>query len=942
MTPSPMPEFAVGSLVAARGREWVVLPGSEADVLVLRPLGGSDEETTGLDVQLEDVRSATFELPDPARAGDFRSARMLYDALRLGFRASAGPFRSFASLGVEPRPYQLVPLLMALKMSSVRLLIADDVGIGKTVEAGLIAKELLARGDAHGLTVLCPPQLAEQWQRELAEKFHIEAELVLPGTAKRLERGLGPGQTVFDAYPYTVVSMDYVKSDRRRDLFVHSCPDLVIVDEAHTCAEASGSGAQHQRHQLVKRLSKKEGQHLVLVTATPHSGNEEAFRSLLSLLDPFYTDLPEDLSGPSREPIRRRLAEQFVQRRRANVRHFADENTPFPDRLESDAHYELTPAYAALFNDVLDYTRESVGSAEAGSRDRRVRWWSALSLLRALASSPEAAAATLRNRAASAEAKTAAEADEIGRHRVLDLVADDDAEGADLVHGAQMDGEADPKGRRMLLAFAEKADALAGAQDAKLTEAIALVKRLLKEGHHPILFCRFIQTAEYVADALRSALRGVEVAAVTGTLPPTEREKRVASLSQAERRVLVATDCLSEGINLQEAFDAVVHYDLAWNPTRHEQREGRVDRYGQPRDEVRVVTLFGKDNQIDGLVLDVLLRKHKTIRTQLGISVPVPTGSDALVEAVFEGLVLRGTRVSTQQMGLFDELADENALSQRRTVHDEWDESARQEERSRALFAQHAIKTEDVMQELDAVRSAIGGALDVKRFVTDAVEAHGGVAAPRADGAVRLDFTEVPRALRDAVGGKETVEARFEGPVEGGEVRLVRTHPIVSGLASHVLDAALDGEGLARRSGVIRTRAVSKRTTVLLVRFRFHLVVAAQGDERQLLAEDVGVLGFEGSPDTPAWLPEPLARELLSATPSANVGPDQARHFLQRVVDGFDGLSSALEAAARERADALLHAHRRVRDAAKSTGRYRVEPQLPPDVLGLYVLLPSP
>ncbi len=133
----------------------------------------------------------------------------------------------------------------------------------------------------------------------------------------------------------------------------------------------------------------------------------------------------------------------------------------------------------------------------------------------------------------------------------------------------------------------------------------------------------------------------MEVAAVTGTLPPAERERRVLQLAESPQRVLVCTDCLSEGVNLQEHFDAVVHYDLSWNPTRHEQREGRVDRYGQPRPEVRALTLYGTDNQIDGIVLDVLLRKHKMIRTSLGISVPVPVDTAQVMEAVFEGLVLR-------------------------------------------------------------------------------------------------------------------------------------------------------------------------------------------------------------------------------------------------------------------------------------------------------------
>ena len=151
--------FAVGSLVRARGREWVVLPGSDDDMLMLRPLGGTEDEVTGIYRPLEPVESASFGLPDPRRPGDFASCRLLRDAIRLGFRSSAGPFRSFAQLAVEPRPYQLVPLLMALKLDPVRLLIADDVGIGKTIEACLIARELLDRGEVpqDGRPLPAPP-----------------------------------------------------------------------------------------------------------------------------------------------------------------------------------------------------------------------------------------------------------------------------------------------------------------------------------------------------------------------------------------------------------------------------------------------------------------------------------------------------------------------------------------------------------------------------------------------------------------------------------------------------------------------------------------------------------------------------------------------------------------------------------------------------------------
>src|SRR5216683_2790696 len=151
MTVAPQrPSFSVGSIVRARGREWVVLPSDDAEVLRVRPLGGADADACGLYLPLEqdDVVSASLALPDPVYAGSGLSAALLRDAVRLGFRSAAGPLRSIARISVEPRPYQLVPLLMALRQDPVRLLIADDVGIGKTIEAGLIAKELMARGEA--------------------------------------------------------------------------------------------------------------------------------------------------------------------------------------------------------------------------------------------------------------------------------------------------------------------------------------------------------------------------------------------------------------------------------------------------------------------------------------------------------------------------------------------------------------------------------------------------------------------------------------------------------------------------------------------------------------------------------------------------------------------------------------------------------------------------
>ncbi|MBW1982521.1 MAG: SWF/SNF helicase family protein [Deltaproteobacteria bacterium] len=567
-------------------------------------------------------------------------------------------------------------------------------------------------------------------------------------------------------------------------------------------------------------------------------------------------------------------------------------------------------------------------------------WWSALALLRSLASSPAAAAATLRNRAAAANSQTPEEADEIGRRTVLDIDIED-AGDADLIPGSDP-GEVDPeekRHRRRLLEMAREAEALKGKKDAKLQKAILIVKDFIKAGYQPILFCRFIPTAEYLAAELRRALPArVAVSAVTGTLAPAEREERVLQLAASPQRVLVCTDCLSEGINLQDYFDAVMHYDLSWNPTRHEQREGRVDRFGQPRDKVRILTYYGLDNQIDGIVLDVLLRKHRSIRKSLGISVPVPADTNMVMEAIFEGLLLR--EESGQAQISFDFMYE-----QRDDLHAKWDAARdREEKRSRTVFAQESIKVDEVARELAAVRQAIGSGVDVADFFQEALKAHGAVVSAVGK-EYHFDISEVPRALKDVlrIQDGQQFRARFEMPVQEGVLYLHRTQPLVADLASYVMNTSLDplAEGVAKRCGVIRTRKVEKRTTLLLVRFRYHIITIKAGRESQLLAEECQVLGFAGAPARAEWLPEQAAEELLLSEPDENISPDIASSHVERIISAFEHLQEELENIARQRADILLDAHRRVRTAARIRGvRYKVKPHLPPDVLGIYIYLP--
>jgi superfamily II DNA or RNA helicase len=939
--------FAPGALVRARGREWVVLPESDSDLLVLRPLGGADDECTAVLPGLEQVSAATFPAPDPTDSGNAARASLLRTALRVGFRSSGGPFRSLGAIAVEPRPYQLVPLLMALRQDVTRLLIADDVGVGKTIEAGLIAAELIAQGDADGLAVLCSPALAEQWQAELAGKFGIHAELVLPGTVRRLERGLMPTETLFDRYHHVVISTDYIKRPELRDQFLRGCPNLVIVDEAHSCVvdDTQRAGRSRMlRHELVRRLADRADRHLLLVTATPHSGKDEGFRNLLALLDPILSTVDLD-----RDDGRATLARHFVQRRRADIRGFL-EDTPFPeDRERKEQPYRLSPDYRQLFDDVFAYARQTVGDLVGGQLRQRVRYWSALALLRAMASSPAAAAATLRTRAANADAADAAEADALGRSAVLDLPDDETYESIDLAPGADAEAAASPE-RRKLLEFARRAEGLATDGDVKLDLLIRQVKALLSDGFDPVIFCRFIDTAEYVAARVASALARIAVVGcVTGALPPEERAARIAELTTNAgklRPILVATDCLSEGVNLQEHFQAVVHYDLAWNPTRHEQREGRVDRFGQRAPKVRAVTIFGTDNRIDEIVLRVLLRKHEQIRKALGIAVPVPDQSDDVLTTMAQELLVAPAQA--------EQLVIDGLDVASRDLHAQWDSTAAKEKESRERYAQRAIKQEEVAAELAEIRASLGSPDEVATFARDALTALNAQVRTTGFG-FTATTTELPRAMLDAFPPStvDTLDWYRDLPTPSRAAHLDRTDPHVAALARYLLESALDptipGEARpARRAGVMRTGEVAKRTTLLLIRVRLHLTLpppaaSPQDDPRRAVAEEARLVAFRGAPAAAEWLTAQEVESLRQVAPTGNVAPDQAEQALQRTINGLETLSGHLAQVANDLADALRTSHIRVREAIGQRARRRIEvtAQHPVDVLGVYVYLPE-
>lgn len=926
--------FTPGALVKARECEWVVQPGSSESLLRLRPLGGSEEDITTLipELELTPPTPATFPDPDPAKAGNHTAALLLRDALQLKLRAGAGPFRSFANIAVEPRAYQLVPLLMALRHATVRLLIGDDVGIGKTIEAGLIARELWDRGEITRFAVLCPPHLVEQWQAELSRHFHFQAVALTASSVGRIERALPPGVSLFEHHPVVVISLDYIKSERHCDHFLSIAPELIIVDEAHTCA-ATGQGKQ-LRFALLQKLAADEERHLVLLTATPHSGDDAAFHNLLSLLAPKFARLL-DASEGERSKLREDLAAHFVQRRRKDIEEWQDTSV-FPRRLTTEITYRLTGEWGDFFDSVQDYCLGLASRAEARTdgSGRHMIWYATLALLRCVGSSPAAAERALTTRLTGTAEEIAALADD-------DKLQDGDAGELGTTSDVEPPGALSES--EHLQALIAKARALGGRKgDPKLKALCDHLAELIKVNARPVVFCRYIATAHYVAEHLREHFRQFAVDAVTGELTPEERELRVAALAEAEKPILVATDCLSEGINLQHGFTAVVHYDLAWNPTRHEQREGRVDRFGQKSKEVRCTMLYGQDNPVDGFILKVIVRKAEAIRRDLGVMVPLPQDRARMNHAMIKAALLKRSRAKAADdqldFGFAETLGDDL-----KTLDTSWEDALEKAKANRTVFAQRRLKPEEVLPEWRRQLDLVGDEKSIARFVQTACQRLDSPLEP-----TRQAWRFIPRNLTPSLRERLAQEnldrelvVDFHYPPASRAHFIHRTHPLVALLADHLLEGALQGtSSLAARCAVTETGEVSTVTTLFLLRLRHQLTATRRGVTRTLMAEETVPLALEGRTN-PRWLDDAALIRLLEVKPTGNLQPT----IITKEITGALGMLRAnrerLEALARRRADALLEDHRRVREAARDQGSYSVTPSLPVDVIGVYVLLPA-
>jgi hypothetical protein len=546
---------------------------------------------------------------------------------------------------IELEPYQLEPASRAVLMPRVNLLIADDTGLGKTIEAGLVIQELLARARIRNCLVVCPASLQTQWQEEMEEKFDLEFRTLERDAVLRLRREYGVHVNPWLSYPRLITSLDYLKREavmsQLRLTFdtSHSAAatwDLLILDEAHNCAPAGRRKyvRDSDRTRALREIA-PHFQHRLFLTATPHNGFTESFTALLSELDPLrFHRAPTVDAEQVRTVMVRRLKKQLTDS--------GEVLRPFPDRRVVALPVPDVPAERQTSEVLDEYIRLRVERAESGRGRLAVRF--ALNLLKKrFLSSPLAFARSLETHLEHVSRPSAGpEPDEElvrrlidrSREEVQDDLLRDAQEQEALRESSRFFGPPTPEEDRLLAALDELARRQAGAEDAKLRVLKGWIESHLFTGatlgsERLIVFTEYRDTLEYLWRHLGEWLGRERLLFLVGgepvlgpertRLPDREVTKAAFQAPPDEHpvRLLLATDAAAEGLNLQKHCRYLIHYEIPWNPNRLEQRNGRIDRHGQPALKV-FVHHFLHENRRDSQFLETVVQKVQQMREDLG------------------------------------------------------------------------------------------------------------------------------------------------------------------------------------------------------------------------------------------------------------------------------------------------------------------------------------
>ena len=564
--------------------------------------------------------------------GDGSLLKLGLQAYSLGIAHEFDPYFGLSISRVDPLPHQLEAVYeYFLKLPSVRFLLADDAGAGKTIMAGLLIRELKLRGLAERILVVCPANLAFQWQRELKEKFDQQF-LVLKGGDIRDQFGVNQ----WLSQKQVITSLDLAKREDILPGLRQVRWDLVIIDEAHRMS-ASDETHKSQRYRLGELL-RDSSDNLLLLTATPHKGDPHNFTLFLQLLD---RDAYADVKS-IREAMERRRAPFYLRRTKEAMVYFPERQPDgawaaqpvFTKRITRTADFAIDGDEFTLYEEVTRFVKRQSARAAAQGDDRRARAVGFLMSMyqRRLASSAYAMRRSLENRARRLD-EGLRQAQDLARSAPPDLPDLEELEELEdaererlerMLEAVTLAGNAEEVRREIaeLRGLAERAMSVVGSEaEAKLTK----LREILQEqgffedaDQQLLIFTEFKDTLEYLTERLKAW--GFRVGNIHGSMKPGSRDEPGSRLYTEQQfrdgdiQILVATEAAGEGINLQ-CCHVLFNYDIPWNPNRLEQRMGRIHRYGQRFD--CLIFNFVAANTIEGRVLQRLLSKLQEIRDAL-------------------------------------------------------------------------------------------------------------------------------------------------------------------------------------------------------------------------------------------------------------------------------------------------------------------------------------
>ncbi len=540
--------------------------------------------------------------------------------------------------------YQVAPTLRLLAKPRPSLLIADDVGLGKTIEAGLAILELMARRRAKRVLIVAPPGLVLQWQDELRNKFGLDFTVIENASGlAHAQTDLPAGISPWDAIPRVLTSLDYLKKETVHRRALATRWDLAVVDEAHALAESGTPQNPYstQRTRLGRAL-RDASRGLLLLTATPHNGHAHSFRSLVELVEPTLATLHGDP-----EQVHRRVASAMIRRMKAQITRrtpIGGEEPSFPERHVHGIPVDSRGGYGEVLKKVSAYCSRTARDAANADDSELIGFAMQIVKKRAL-SSRRALERTVEHRLEALKKEAAREAaperSEL-RDLQLDLpLRESESERISrrLLRSAIPADERRRKSEIKKLGEIRKLLKSTPPDDPKVAALLGEIRAVLAADAHEkvIVFTEYVDTLESLIEEFEKTedLKG-RWAVLRGGLFPRTRRRRQAAFESEGVAVLLATDAASEGLNLQRRCRRVVHFELPWNPNRLEQRNGRVDRYGQRRNpEIRY--LFHRDSPEEH-VLDVLVGKIERMRKDR-VSTPDVLGVVAGVGEFEAGLV---------------------------------------------------------------------------------------------------------------------------------------------------------------------------------------------------------------------------------------------------------------------------------------------------------------